>query len=71
MREKFKATLSPINIFLILPSIKAITEPLLTFDPSFFFYVKFNIFYLIKLKVCLANSSPPIIPFLITNQLNF
>ena len=36
--RKFRATLSPINIFLILPSIIAIIDPLLIFDPSFFLY---------------------------------
>ena len=35
--RKFRATLSPIKILLILPSITAIIEPLLTLDPSFFY----------------------------------
>ena len=33
--RKFNATLSAINIFLALPSIVAIKEPFLTYDPSF------------------------------------
>ena len=40
--KKFKATLSAINIFFALPFIIAIKEPFFTFEPSFFFYNKFN-----------------------------
>ena len=58
------------SIFLILPSIIAITEPLFTKDPSFFFVI--NLILLSnKLKVCLANSKPPIIPFWLLINLTF
>ena len=59
---KFKATLSPVNIFLILPSIVATILPFLILDPSLFFILNF-IFLSINLNVCFANSNPPIIPF--------
>ena len=59
--KKFRATLSPVNIFLIFPSIVAITLPFLIADPSFFLISNF-IFLSINLNVCLANSNPPIIP---------
>ena len=68
--RKFRATLSPINILLISPSITAITDPLLIFDPSFFF--TWNLMFLSnKLNVCLANSNPPIIPFSLLIRLAF
>ena len=56
--RKFKATLSPINIFLIFPSITAIRSLCLILEPSFFLILK-DIFLSINLKVCLAKSNPP------------
>ena len=48
-------------IFLILPLIVATTSFFFIFDPSFFLVLNI-IFLSINLKVCLANSNPPIIP---------
>ena len=57
-------------MFFILPSIVAITFPFLIEEPSFFFGTNF-IFLSISLKVCLANSNPPIIPFSLLINLIF
>ena len=59
--KKFKATRSPINIFLELPITIAIISPFLILDPSFLLETNL-IFLSISLKVFLANSSPAIIP---------
>ena len=58
---KFKATLSPISIFLRLPSIIATILPFRIYEPSFFFIINF-IFLSINLNVSFANAKPPIIP---------
>src|SRR6056300_1023653 len=59
--KKFNATLSAIKIFLAFPSIVAIREPFLIFDPSFFIL---NLILLsTKLKACFANNKPPTIAF--------
>ena len=60
--KKFNATLSAIKIFLAFPSIVAIREPFLIFDPSFFFILNL-ILLSTKLKACFANNKPPTIAF--------
>ena len=66
--RKFNATLSPINIFFILPSMIAIKSPFLIVAPSFFFNLNL-IFLSINLNVSFANSKPHTIPFWL--EINF